>query len=240
MVDLGKKTVHAPQIDVFHRESVLVQGWVEEGLHGVETISSPSVQFFCGDDNRISLYDLTDQLLSRNSVHEGNISPPLSIPAKSPIRDEIIRQAGEVASWIASLGYKGTGSIDFLVFAQDGRMRVYVCEVNARVTGATYPSLLARHFKPNSAWLMRNMLFKPTMDARSFLKHLDAQGILFKPNREDGVIPVNIIVTESGVTDSGKVEKAQLLFLAETAERCIEMLNEFPSRAPMECCFDRD
>jgi len=47
MVDLAKKAVHAPQIDVFHRESVLVQGWVEEGQHGVETISSPSVQFFC-------------------------------------------------------------------------------------------------------------------------------------------------------------------------------------------------
>lgn len=125
----------------------LVQGWVDEDREGIERVASPSVQMLVAP-GALHLYDLTDQILSPRSIHEGNVSPSSSLADES-LRDEVLRQAAVAARWLHAQGYRGTASADFhLAFRKDGEVEVRVCELNARVTGATYPSLLARPSSP--------------------------------------------------------------------------------------------
>jgi hypothetical protein len=216
-------------------ERLLVQGWIEEGRRGCRQLASPSVQFFCGENGQVVLYDFTDQLLSNNSVHEGNMSPPISLAAEEKAKDEILRQAAEVAAWISELDYRGPASVDFLIWRQEGELRVQVCEVNARVTGATYPSLLALHCNPGGAWLMRNMVFGPCMDVAGFLAFLKDKGLLFAPGAGRGILPINTICAENG-----QIVKCQMLFVDSGPAGCLAMLEEFPRLLPASCRFERD
>ncbi len=223
---------------LFTDKTVLAQGWIKEGRKEIEKILSPSVQFFCDKDHKVTIFDITEQLLSRSFVHEGNISPPMNFSPYpgGKVYDELIRQSVQVAKWVASTGYKGTGSIDFLVFNMAGQLQVYVCEVNARVTGATYPSLLARHFMPGKAWLMRNFSFNSAMSVQNLIQKLDKNSRLFKPGRNYGILPINFIIN-----DKKLVSKAQILFLADRPEFCMEMMMNFPQlMMPVRCVYDRD
>ncbi|MDH5526631.1 MAG: hypothetical protein OEY97_04910 [Nitrospirota bacterium] len=213
---------------------VLVQGWVEPGRLGITRVSSPSVQFFIGDHG-IELFDLTGQLLKDASVHEGNITPPVDLPGDPGVVDEILEQSRRVVTWVAGTGYRGTGSIDFLVYSQTKKTRVVVCEVNARVTGATYPSLLARHFRPGRAWLMRNFGFEPVSAATGLLERLERSGLLYLPGNREGVLPINCIPDENG-----RIIKAQLLFLADTPERCLDMIDTCQQTLPDARHDERD
>ncbi|MFC1523642.1 hypothetical protein ACFL6N_02505 [Thermodesulfobacteriota bacterium] len=219
---------------LFPEGRVLVQGWIEEGVRGISRVSSPSVQFFCGD-NGVQVFDLTDQLLSGRGVHEGNVSPPLSFSPDGMLQEELLRQTRLVTRWVADTGYRGTGSIDFLISTRADQTRIHVCEVNARVTGATYPSLLALHFNPQGAWLMRNILFEPCMSGEEMFSYFERKAILFKPGEEQGIIPLNIITDQNGM-----IEKSQLLFLSSTSEQAWDLMTDFPSLLPVECVYDRD
>ncbi len=233
LIDLDAVQRLSPSLAAEERH--LVQGWIEEGHLGCRQLASPSVQFFCGENGHVVLYDFTDQLLSNNSVHEGNMSPPISLAAEREAKEEILRQAAEVAAWIAGLGYRGPASVDFLVWRQEGKLRVHVCEVNARVTGATYPSLLALHCNPGGAWLMRNMIFGPCLDVAGFLSLLEEKGLLFLPGAGRGIIPINTICAENG-----QIVKCQLLFLDNSPAGCLAMLEDFPRMLPASCRFERD
>lgn len=233
LIELNSKLQLSPSLAAEQRH--LVQGWIEEGRQGCNQLASPSVQFFCGEGGDVALYDFTDQLLSNNSIHEGNLSPPMSLAAEKETKEEILRQAAEVAGWIAELGYRGPASVDFLVWRQEGKLRVHVCEVNARVTGATYPSLLALHCNPGGAWLMRNMVFGPCMEVGGFLTFLKSERLLFLPGAGRGIIPLNTICAADG-----RIVKCQLLFLASRPEGCLAMLEDFPRLLPATCRFERD
>lgn len=218
-------------------EPVLAQGWLEEGKLGVQGLISPSVQFFCRDDRSVTIFDVTEQLLSQSSVHEGNISPSpaFKMAEGNWIYDELIRQAVDVARWVSSTGYRGTGSIDFLVYRQAGELQVRVSEVNARVTGATYPSLLARHFLPGKAWLMRNFSFGSCLSVRELINIMEARNLLFERGSSSGVLPINFITG-----DGGWAIKAQLLFLAGKPDECLKMIGKFVDAMPPGCVYDRD
>jgi hypothetical protein len=213
---------------------LLVQGWIEPEVRGVTRVTSPSLQFFCGDAGH-SVFDLTGQLLRNASIHEGNVSPPADLPGGPAAIEAIISQGTEVVRWVAGTGYRGTGSIDFLVYDRDGGAEVVVCEVNARVTGATYPSLLARRFRPGRAWLMRNFAFVPELTGAEVLARMDEAGMLFLKERDEGVLPINFIRDEEG-----RVAKAQLLFLAETPERCMDMIVTCMGLLPTRRRYERD
>lgn len=219
---------------LFREGRVLVHGWVEEGRMGASAVFSPSVQFFCGKDG-VTIFDVTDQILRHESIHEGNLSPPSSISPGDDVYGEVLQQAEAVASWVDSTGYRGTASVDFLVFKRNGRPAVHVCEVNARVTGATYPSLLALHFNPGGSWLMRNTVFDPSIDCGEFLATLGRAGRLYEPGSGEGILPMNIILG-----DDGKMLKAQLLFLARSPQACTAMARNMSTDLSLSCFFDRD
>jgi hypothetical protein len=212
---------------------LLVQGWIEPGVRGVTRVTSPSLQFFCGDRGH-AVFDLTGQLLRDASIHEGNVAPPDLGPMGGAV-ERIIEQGTEVVRWVAGTGYRGTGSIDFLVYDRDGAVEVVVCEVNARVTGATYPSLLARHFRPGGAWLMRNFGFAPRRTGTGMLAGLEDAGLLYLKDKDEGVLPINFIRDEDGL-----VAKAQLLFLAGSAERCMDMIVGCMGTLPTRRRYERD
>ena len=211
----------------FHEGACLVQGWLDDKIADVNRIYSPSVQLFVQPD-AVHLYDLTDQILGLDSVHEGNLSPPLWVDSDPDTYEEL-------GSWLHGRGYRGTASIDFHVADRTGGREVRVCEVNARVTGATYPALLARHMAPGQAWLMRNLRFDPGIPPDQLLERMDGAGILFKLGGANQVLPINFNVhPEEGVT------KGQFLCLAPDIEAAMALLEKTCSVLPVTDTFDRD
>jgi hypothetical protein len=221
----------------FHEGEILVQGWLGPGVHGVTSVVSPSVQLFL-DETSVFLYDLTEQILSHASVHEGNVSPPPFLARHDgSLGEELFRQAGIVGRWLHGEGYRGTASIDFLVAEGTGPALpgVYVCEVNARVTGATYPSVLARHFTPRGAWLMRNLRLSRPLEEAELLHLLARPDHLYHPDRDRGILPVNF-----NLGPDGRVHKGQFLCLAPRVEDCLAHLGTAETDLPVTWEADRD
>jgi len=231
-------TTTEPMVPVafFHEGPVMVQGWMETGRDGITTVHSPSVQMFL-DDDAVYLYDLTEQILSHESVHEGNESPPPYLDALPDLAVELFRQAGVAGQWLHAQGYRGTASADFLVarLEAQGAFHAYVCEVNARLTGATYPSMLARHFLPRGAWLMRNLILKEATSGQAVLRYLEKHGDLFHPGMERGVIPENFILNEHG-----RVKKGQFLCIGSSTAECHELLLKAERDLPIDWDYLKD
>ncbi len=218
---------------MFHEGPCMVQGWLDEQVEGVRRIGSPSVQLFVGE-NHLSLFDITEQILSDESIHQGNVAPPPSFAHDSAIARELLRQAEIAGRWLANQGYRGTGSVDFHLLERNGETEVRVCEINARVTGATYPAVLARHFKCG-AWLMRNLLFESPQSGRELLESLDRSETLFLPERVRGLLPINF-----NLDPEGQTVKGQFLYLGDTSEEVQTLLNHTADVLPVKWNFDRD
>ena len=217
----------------FFEGPCLVQGWLNPGELGVRKIRSPSVQLFLNDDS-VTQYDLTEQILSDLSVHEGNESPPPYLGEEPGLQEELLRQGGIAGQWLHEQGYRGTASADFLVVDYEDHSEVYVCEINARVTGATYPSVLARRFIPDGAWLLRNLRFTEPLSGRKLLDTLRDSHDLFIPGHsESGIIPVNFNYGSDGL-----IHKGQFLCLAHSTAGSHVLLNL--AEIDLPCAPDRD
>ncbi|GEM_PF-330438 len=221
---------------LFFEGRCLVQGWLEPGVNGIESITSPSVQMFL-NRSQVVIYDVTDQFLSDKSVHQGNESPPSYLSAEPELRTELLRQAAIAGSWLHAQGYRGTASVDFLVVQtrDSSAPTVHVCEINARVTGATYPSVLARHFRPAGAWLMRNVSLGEPVRGSQLLELLKQHGRLFCSGDERGVLPINL-----NLGDDDTVLKGQFLCLADSVDECHAILGETENDLGVPWRFDRD
>ncbi len=218
----------------FFEGPCMVQGWLDETVRNIRHLGSPSIQMFL-DDKTVSLYDITEQILNAESVHEGNLSPPPYFSRGDLIYEELFRQAAAAGAWLHDQGYRGTASVDFLVIDRKGTAEVRVCEINARVTGATYPSVIARHFLPHDAWLMRNVRFANPLRDTSLLKMLDKAGYLYHPDMQEGVLPVNF-----NLDKEGSVQKGQFLCLGGNLDDCLNMLQQIESILPLSWHYDRD
>lgn len=219
---------------IFFEGPCMVQGWLDGTAENVRYLGSPSVQMFL-DDESATLYDITEQILSGDSIHEGNLSPPPYFSPGDDIYEELLRQSTSAAAWLHDQGYRGTASIDFLVVERLGTFEVRACEINARVTGATYPSVLSRHFMPHGAWVMRNLKFILPLRDTSILKILEGAGKLFHRGLKRGIVPVNFNLDEK----SG-IQKGQFLCLAQDLEDCLRLFQEIESILPVRWFYDRD
>lgn len=219
---------------LLYEGKVLVQSWLDQSVKGVTYIGSPSIQLFI-DDQTVHLYDLTDQILSDQSVHEGNVAPPVFVSQGCDCRKELFDQAAVAGQWLYEQGYRGTGSIDFQVITRHDRPEVRICEINARVTGATYPAILARTFLPQGAWLMRNIRFDPSHDTTNLLEVLDRGGLLYKPGKKQGILPFNFNPNEHG-----KIIKGQFLFLGPGVNDVFSLLKRLQELDTIKGVYDRD
>lgn len=242
-IGLRKVATAAPVPEVpeyfFHQGPCLVQGWIEAGSNGVEGLASPSVQLFLNQDS-VYLYDLTEQILSNESIHQGNESPPEYLDDFPGLEESLFQVASEAGTWLHRQGYRGTASIDFLIAFGSrlkGGYEVYPCEINARVTGATYPSVLARHFLPRGAWYMRNLRFRDPVPGGKVLELLDHHGHLFRPRKDEGagVLPINFNLDATGL-----VTKGQFLCLGESRRECHSLLKAADHDLPLKWDVDRD
>jgi len=214
----------------FFEGPCLVQGWLDEN---VEYIGSPSVQLFVKHE-QIILFDLTEQILSSESIHEGNMSPVQYLNREKAI-NELLIQAEISACWLHAQGYRGTASVDFHIIKRSDKLEVRVCEINARVTGATYPSILARNFLPEDAWLMRNLRFYPPLKSTELLQSLDKAGLIFKHDSKKGILPINFNPDSSGL-----IVKGQFLFLGQTLDEVERLMDQLKSQCDIKGDFDRD
>ncbi len=219
---------------IFHEGPCLVQGWIEPGIKAVRHIHSPSVQILVKDDE-IVLFDTTDQILDHQSVHEGNLSPPHKLDGLTDEQRQILDQSKAIVPWLHQTGYRGPASIDFHVARRGEQTDIRACEINARVTGATYPSLLARRFQKNGAWLMRNLALPESLAASAILEVLDSHGFLFKPGTSRGCLPINFNTDERG-----EITKGQFLFLAPGVDDVCDQLAELVALPQIDLHYDRD
>lgn len=219
---------------LFFEGPCMVQGWLDENQPNIERIGSPSIQMFL-DDDAVSLFDWTDQILSDESVHEGNISPPPYVHGRPEVKDELLRQGAIAAEWLHGCGYRGAASTDFLVIERDRTAQVILCEINARITGATYPAVLARHFMPNGHWIMRNLQLREPSAGDRLLALMDAAGVLYHPQNHAGIIPFNF-----NLDAGGKIIKGQFLCVAESHEECSGLLTRIRDVLPVHRDNDPD
>lgn len=219
-----------------HEGPCMVQGWLEPGIHGIESILSPSVQMCIGEES-VHLYDLTEQILDpAASIHQGNEAHPSYLDEIPDLKSELLRQAGEAGRWLHGQGFRGVASTDFLVALDEaGASTVYVCEINARVTGATYPSVLARHFQPHGSWRMRNLELSVAMEGQDLLDCLNNQGELFDPETRRGILPVNF-----NLEPDGRVSKGQFLAVSGNLEDCRHLLDTAREDLPVTWNYTHD
>jgi hypothetical protein len=219
---------------LFFEGPCMVQGWIEDGVRGMDKIASPSVQLFL-NEHTVFLYDMTEQILSEQSVHQGNLSPPPVAQRFPEVKRELWRQAGIAGRWLHRQGYRGTGSVDFIIVQRNQRLETIICEINARVTGATYPAFLARHFKPKGDWLMRNIGFRKPMAGSDLIALIDRTGVLYRAGDNSGVIPFNF-----NTNLDGRVLKGQFVSIADHIDECTALLARAWSELPVEWEYDRD
>jgi len=219
---------------LFYEGPALVQGWLDESVPSVKVIASPSIQLFV-DTEVCWLYDLTEQILSKESIHEGNIAPPPCFEKFPKIKDLMIHQAYQVGIWLGKQGYAGTASIDFHAITRKDQIEVRVCEINARVTGATYPAVLAKRLAPQHRWLMRNVRFSSPLEGAKIVEMLKKEGILFLKDHAEGVLPFNFNMRENGRTVKG-----QFLFLGEENSQINGLIKKLEGIFASHGAYDRD
>jgi hypothetical protein len=234
MLDAERPAIETVPEHLFFEGPCLVQGWLDEHVAGVRRLGSPSMQLFL-DETTVNLYDVTEQILSAESVHQGNIAPPPYWQAMRDIEPPMREQSEAVGQWLHDNGYRGTASADFLIVQRDGRLEVRLCEVNARVTGATYPSVLARRLSPGGVWLMRNLSFNPPIASGDLLDVLRRAGHLFAAGKSRGVLPINF-----NADRSGRIRKGQFLCLGAEENECFEDLMQSADILPVQWTYDRD
>ncbi|HEX9880597.1 MAG TPA: hypothetical protein VGB25_10415 [Candidatus Binatia bacterium] len=236
MVKLDPKSWRPEEVPhfMFFEGPCMVQGWLDEHIAGVERLGSPSVQLFLNDDT-VFLFDLTEQILSAESVHQGNMSPPPYLQEHPALEGELLRQAGMAGAWLHEQGYRGTASADFLVVLRGTTLEVILCEINARVTGATYPAVLARHFLPRGSWCMRNISFRKALAGGELLSLMERAEVLYAPGKAKGMLPFNF-----NTDAQGRVIKGQFLCLGKDSGECFDLLTHAWSELPVEWGYDRD
>lgn len=233
-LDTEKPRLEALPRHMFFEGPCLVQGWLNEDAPGVRAIGSPSVQMFF-DDQACYLYDVTEQILSGESIHQGNIAPPPYWRDLPELEEPIRQQAVAVGRWLHEDGYRGTASADFLVVERAGRIQVHMCEVNARVTGATYPAVLARRLCPGGCWLMRNLMLDPPLAGHELLEALRTTDHLYRGQTIGGVLPINFHANRAGL-----VGKTQFLAFGGDAAACVEYINQAANVLPVNWKYSRD
>jgi hypothetical protein len=218
----------------FYEGPCLVQGWLQVGEGGVQRLYSPSVQMFIHDD-AVYLYDVTEQILSDESVHQGNHAPPPYLEQSPDVKQTLVDQSRRVGSWLHQQEYRGTASIDYVVVGRNDAIEIFVCEINARITGATYPSILARNFVPGGSWIMRNLALASPLQGKRILEEIDRAGYLYRCGKAQGILPINFNSDENRLVDKG-----QFLFIADNSGGCAEMMDEIEETLPIHWSHDRD
>jgi predicted ATP-grasp superfamily ATP-dependent carboligase len=101
----------------------------------IDLLDSPSVQFYCGEDEIIIIW-VTDQILEDWRYYNWNMYPSQWVNWE--LENQIIKISESVLKYIHELWFKWFGGIDLMISSDK---KIYVAEVNARFTWVT-PALV--------------------------------------------------------------------------------------------------
>ena len=117
---------------------------VEEWVSGV--VASPSLQFEIYPGGKMQLISTHDQLLEgKEQWYMGCVYPAVTI--SKPIENKVMKQARQIAHYLAQEGYYGFFGLDLIVTSDNN---FYWVEANMRKTGTTYPRIIAERLHNNS------------------------------------------------------------------------------------------
>lgn len=168
----------------------------------LEIVTSPNILVYIEPlTGEMSCVSVTDQILSRDLVHEGNI-----YPSQSKTLAAMLDSAWRIARWLRARGYCGFVGFDFgeYVHQETRRLEHFLAEVNPRMNAAAYPKFLMEYLNRGQAqrgdplieaFLSANI----TTIAKSFAEFVTLYGhLLFDAKAGKGLIPYNVGCLEKG------------------------------------------
>ncbi len=187
----------------------------------IDITVSPNVLMYVEPD-KIVCVGVTDQLLTDDLAHEGNLYPSSAKTVK-----DMAASARKISEWLQAEGYCGLAGFDFgeYVNPETGRCEYFLAEINPRMNAAAYPRALMEHLNRRQertggpyieAFLSANIMTK----AKSFAE-LDklCGNLFFMPETGEGVVPYNV-----GCLASGKFSAA---ILGRSRDRVVKMYEDF-------------
>ncbi len=188
-----------------------------------DVVVSPNVLIHIEpDEGRILCVGVTDQILSKNLEHEGNI-----YPAGVKTLKDMMSSALNISKWLQNEGYSGILGLDFVEYVnpETGYLDYFLAEINPRINAATYPKSLMEHLNRKQAqkggpyieaFLSKNIKTK----AGSFTELNELYGhLFFNPETGRGLFPYN-----TGCLVYGKFT---LAIFGRSRDEVIEMYHDF-------------
>ena len=187
----------------------------------VDITVSPNVLMYIEPD-KIVCVGVTDQLLTADLAHQGNLYPSSAKTVK-----DMVASARKISEWLQAKGYCGLAGFDFgeYVNSETGRCEHFLAEINPRMNAAAYPRALMEHLnraqeRKGGPYIEAFLSANITTKARSFAELDELCGrLFFTPETGEGVVPYNV-----GCFASGKFSAA---ILGRSRDRVVKMYEDF-------------
>ncbi len=189
----------------------------------LKLVASPNIMMHIEPDNgRLLCVSVTDQILSENLIHYGNVYPSGAKTLK-----DMISSARKMSKWLQSEGYGGLVGFDFGEYPnlETGELEHFLAEINPRVNAAVYPKSMMECLnrqQEQKGWPPIEALLsgKIKTSARSFAELEKSYGhLFFKPEIGKGLFPYNIGWLEHG--------KFNLAVFGRSRDEVVEMYEDF-------------
>jgi hypothetical protein len=178
--------------DIAHRTSNRI--YLVEVM--LEVSFSPNILMHIEPGNsNIFCISVTDQILSDNLMHDGNV-----YPSRARTLKEMLTSARKMSAWLQGEGYVGLIGFDFAEHQNQktGRYEHFLAEINPRVNAAVYPKSMMEYLNQKQlekGWptIEAFLSAKIKTTASSFAELKESYGHLFlKPKDGRGLVPYNI------------------------------------------------
>lgn len=161
---------------------------------------SPNIVFCIGAGaNHVRCVGITDQRLSPDLAHQGNL-----VPSRAVTLAAMLNAARRLSEWLQSEGFRGIVGYDFCEYIDraTGKPSFFLTEINPRINGSVYPlfiqaQLAQAHGQPIDAFLSVKWFRVNTCVFDEFeykFKHL-----FFNPEKQAGLVPYNTSGIERGL-----------------------------------------
>jgi hypothetical protein len=167
---------------------------------------SPNILFYVGPDGEaVRCVGITDQRLSEQLAHQGNI-----FPSRAQTLGPMLKAAQRFSEWLQAEAYCGIVGYDFCehIDRQSGRPSFFLAEVNPRINGSVYPLSILAHLaqsyrdcrKPSSPAFVSSKWLQ--IKARSLEEMMEKFGhFFFSSGKTAGIIPYNTSSLDKGMVD---------------------------------------
>ena len=191
------------------QKSFVLEGFIEDVRY------SPNFQYFITENN-VEFIVATDQILEKDRVsYSGNLYPSFLIK-KPAVLKTINEMSEKICGYLQTKRCFGLAGIDYIVTKQG---KVYSTEVNARINGSTFPSLIIEKLfgeDANIHWLFKTFHFKPV----SFENLFNKFKYFIKKRGDFGVLPIGVDLLES-------MGEGQFMIISRSSKELYDLCGKF-------------